>query len=176
MASNANGYPKQRNTASGGASDKPKVNWERDREAQAKLRRLWTQTDPPLSMAEIGREFGVTKNAICGAATRLNLPKRSEGGGFAFAVNEQNDQIIRDMRARGETWIKIGLHFGVSQSPVLARGKELGLVGLPDKRPPPGSAISPGLMERWQEGSAPLTPFHRITMAALDAARRIGAD
>jgi GcrA cell cycle regulator len=41
-----------------------------------RFRQLWDQTDPELSTAEIGRQMGVSKNAVVGKAHRLDFPSR----------------------------------------------------------------------------------------------------
>ncbi len=42
----------------------------------ARLGELWDQRDPQLSMAEIAKAFGLSKNAICGKVHRLGLAAR----------------------------------------------------------------------------------------------------
>lgn len=37
---------------------------------------LWMQTEPRLSSAEIGRRLNLSKNAVVGLASRMNLPPR----------------------------------------------------------------------------------------------------
>ena len=44
----------------------------------ARLERLWNQRDPELSVIEIGRQCGRTKNSVVGRAHRIGLsPRRS---------------------------------------------------------------------------------------------------
>jgi hypothetical protein len=45
-------------------------------EEDARLRGLWLQTEPVLSLSQIGREMKKTKNAVMGKAQRLGLPER----------------------------------------------------------------------------------------------------
>ena len=44
----------------------------------AELERLWNQSDPYLSTAEIAEKLGTTKNAAVGKAHRLGLPGRPD--------------------------------------------------------------------------------------------------
>jgi GcrA cell cycle regulator len=51
-------------------------NFEWDLNSIGMLDKLWKQTKPQLSTAEIGRRIGCSKNAVCGKAHRLGLPAR----------------------------------------------------------------------------------------------------
>lgn len=48
-------------------------------ERDARLTALWTQVDPVLSTAAIGREMEISKGAVVGRALRLALPRREPG-------------------------------------------------------------------------------------------------
>ena len=54
--------------------DQTKMGW--GGEQVDELRRLWDQSNPKLSTKEIGRQLGISKNAVIGKARRLNLAPR----------------------------------------------------------------------------------------------------
>lgn len=78
--------------------------WKNDADAQEKLRRLWDQTAPRLSAAEIGVQFQTTKNAIVGAARRLDLTLRAtpikRSNGVRFPPSPR--LLIRDRDAASQ--------------------------------------------------------------------------
>lgn len=44
----------------------------------SRLRRLWAQTKPTLSMAQIAKKMGLSRNAIAGKVDRLQLSSRKK--------------------------------------------------------------------------------------------------
>ncbi|TDH58281.1 hypothetical protein E2C06_33390 [Dankookia rubra] len=54
--------------------DQTKMGW--GGEQADELRRLWDQGNPKLSTKDIGRQLGMSKNAVIGKARRLNLAPR----------------------------------------------------------------------------------------------------
>lgn len=67
-----------------------RIEWATDKAAQEKLVKLWNQTDPQLSTAQIGAAFDMSKSAIGGAVKRLaaaglHLPERACPIGIAGA-------------------------------------------------------------------------------------------
>src|SRR5689334_5466962 len=70
-----------------GASDRPE--WSEKKIAA--LRQLWIEGIPS---AEIGRQLGVSKNAVIGKAHRLNLPHRPS------PIRESGGSVQRRTRAK----------------------------------------------------------------------------
>lgn len=74
-----------------------------------------------VSITEIGRRLGVSRNAVEGARQRLGLPERgSPIGKFIYDWSVLGPQVIA-LRARGLTWKEISKHVGVSPSALSER-------------------------------------------------------
>lgn len=105
-----------------------KSRWDDDAGIE-QLRTLWALG---YSTVEIGRQMGVTKNAIIGKSHRLGLPPRQSPIGLPTDVSEETKETARKLWADGQSGREISAVTGI---PLWAFSRKRSWLNLPDHGP-----------------------------------------